>query len=111
MTTPGAEFVGNLGAAPAAAYPTVLPVALLLTGRRCLVVGGGPAAAQKVRTLLDAGALVHVVAPRVTPELAQWVVAAPALSWSDRVFVPSDLDGVHLVVTATRRADVDGAVY
>ena len=37
---------------------------LRLTGRRCLVVGGGAIALEKVEGLLASDALVHVVAPR-----------------------------------------------
>jgi siroheme synthase-like protein len=39
------------------------PVALELTGRRCVVVGQGPLAEEKVRGLLEAGASVAVIAP------------------------------------------------
>ncbi len=41
------------------------PVNLLLTGRSCLVVGGGRVAVGKVRGLVEAGASVTVVAPEV----------------------------------------------
>lgn len=41
------------------------PVNLLLTGRSCLVVGGGRVAVGKVRGLVEAGARVTVVAPEV----------------------------------------------
>ncbi len=43
----------------------VFPVFLKLEGRRVLVVGAGPVAASKLRPLVDAGARVTVVAPRV----------------------------------------------
>jgi precorrin-2 dehydrogenase/sirohydrochlorin ferrochelatase len=46
------------------------PVNLLVAGRSCLVVGGGAVALEKVDGLLDAEALVTVVAPEVVPELA-----------------------------------------
>ena len=47
------------------AYPIVLVGAAI----RAVVIGGGEVAARKVFALLDAGALVHVVAPRISPEL------------------------------------------
>lgn len=51
------------------------PVNLVLAGRRCLVVGGGRVAAQKVRGLLDAGADVTVVAPEIADGIAALGVA------------------------------------
>ncbi|WP_406565911.1 NAD(P)-dependent oxidoreductase, partial [Cellulosimicrobium cellulans] len=38
------------------------PLGLRLDGRRVVVVGGGPVAARRTRGLLDAGAVVTVVA-------------------------------------------------
>lgn len=42
--------------------PFAFPLALEITGRRCVVIGGGPTAAVKVAALLDAGATVVVIA-------------------------------------------------
>ena len=55
----------------------VFPVFLKLEGRRVLVVGAGPVAASKLRPLVDAGARVTVVAPRVVREIDE--IAAMAL--------------------------------
>jgi precorrin-2 dehydrogenase/sirohydrochlorin ferrochelatase len=46
------------------------PIFLNVTGRRCVVVGGGRVAERKVLTLLRAGASVQVISPAVTPRLA-----------------------------------------
>lgn len=46
-----------------------LPVFLKLSGKPCLVVGGGSIATRKVRLILRTGATVTVVAPELTPEL------------------------------------------
>lgn len=43
----------------------LLPVALNVENKRCLVVGGGPVAERKVRALLECGARVTVVAPQL----------------------------------------------
>ena len=73
----------------------LFPTFLKLGGRRVLVVGGGPVAAGKLRGLLDAGALVRVVAPSIEPAIAALGVAV-----ARREFEPSDLDGVAFVVAA-----------
>ncbi|PYR68279.1 MAG: siroheme synthase, partial [Acidobacteria bacterium] len=47
----------------------MFPAFLDLSGRKVLVVGGGPVAAGKVESLLAAGARVTVVSPEVHPEI------------------------------------------
>jgi len=73
----------------------LFPVFLKLAGRPVVVVGGGPVAAAKLRALLDAGALVTVVAPEVTPE-----IAATGVTIHRRAFEARDLDAAWLVVAA-----------
>ena len=46
------------------------PLLLDLSGRRAVVVGGGPVADRRTRGLLDAGANVLVVAPELCEDLA-----------------------------------------
>lgn len=41
------------------------PINLDVAGKRCVVVGGGEVALRKIRSLLEAGALVRVIAPEV----------------------------------------------
>jgi uroporphyrin-III C-methyltransferase / precorrin-2 dehydrogenase / sirohydrochlorin ferrochelatase len=73
----------------------LLPLFLTLTGRRVLLVGGGPVAASKLQALLAAGADVRVVSPEVRPEIEDSGVAVVR-----RGFEPSDLDAAWLVVAA-----------
>lgn len=56
------------------------PLLVDLTGRACLVVGGGTVAARKVRGLLDAGAIVTVVAVALGEDLAA-AVARGEVVW------------------------------
>ncbi|MDQ6910121.1 MAG: bifunctional precorrin-2 dehydrogenase/sirohydrochlorin ferrochelatase [Actinomycetota bacterium] len=83
------------------------PVNLLLDGRRCLVVGGGEVAARKAQGLLDCGGQVHVVAPRIGDAIR----ADVRLTWDERPYRSSDLEGCWLVIAATDRSDVNRSVY
>ena len=97
--------------APEQARP-VYPLALDLTGRRVLVVGGGPVAARRARGLLDAGARVDVVAPELGPEMTI-LVSEGAVRWSPVAFRVADLvlpEPAWLVHTATGVPDVDAEV-
>ncbi|UKJ64077.1 uroporphyrinogen-III C-methyltransferase [Cellulosimicrobium cellulans] len=105
------------------------PLGLRLDGRRTVVVGGGPVAARRARGLLDAGAVVSVVAPFVCEDLAELLAVhgtedaggahghagAPRdrgarLSWVRRDYLTGDLDGAWLVHTATGDPHVDAEV-
>ena len=47
----------------------LLPLFLTLAGRDVVLVGGGAVAASKLKTLVETGARVRVVAPVVAPEI------------------------------------------
>lgn len=82
-----------------------LSAVLELRGERALVVGGGTVATRRVRTLLDAGLQVRVIAPQLSPGLRELEVAHEA-----RTYRPGDLCGERLVVAATDDAAVNDAV-
>jgi precorrin-2 dehydrogenase/sirohydrochlorin ferrochelatase len=71
-----------------------------LARRRCLVVGAGKTAEEKIPTLLRCGATVIVVAPAGTRTIKAWA-ADNKIVWEPRRFEASDLDGVFLTVVAT----------
>src|SRR5208283_3857155 len=61
-------------------------------------------------SLLEAGALVTVVAPELTPHLAE-PVRNREIAWLPKLFEPSDLDGNFLVIAATSIAELNAAVF
>ena len=65
-----------------------------------LVVGAGLVAERKIGPLLDAGALVRVVAPSAT-ETVRVLANARRLEWLARPFEDEDVDGAWLIFTAT----------
>ncbi len=86
------------------------PIYLDLHGRPCLVVGGGPIATGKVRGLVEAGALVTVVAPAVSDDVVAWSESR-VLVWHERTFETDDLDGQFLVYAATDDREVNARIY
>lgn len=75
------------------------PLALRLQDRQVLVVGGGSVATRRVPALLNAGALVRLVSPVITPAL-RGLAEAGRLEWTERAFAAQDLEGVWLVQVA-----------
>ena len=85
------------------------PVFLDLLDRPCVVVGGGHVACRKVRSLVDAGARVTVVAPKGDPEICN-LAAEGRIIWHDHPYRPGDLSGAFLVFGATDDMEVNEAV-
>jgi precorrin-2 dehydrogenase / sirohydrochlorin ferrochelatase len=83
------------------------PVNLVLSGQRCLVVGGGDVAARKVAGLLEAGARVIVVAPEAVPPIAD----DQRVRWHRRPYRRGEVASYRLGIAATGDPDVDGQVY
>ena len=86
------------------------PVYLDLGDRLAVVVGGGAVAARKVRTLVDYGARVLVIAPDVAEDLEP-LIADGSVTLERRGYVRGDLEGAFLVVCATDSEEVNRAVY
>jgi uroporphyrin-III C-methyltransferase / precorrin-2 dehydrogenase / sirohydrochlorin ferrochelatase len=82
-----------------------------LHGRRVLVVGGGEVAEHKARLLLEAGARIDLVAPELTPWLAERAAeSGGAISHRAADFDPAQLDAVVLAVAATSDRAVNACV-
>lgn len=85
------------------------PFALDLLGRRCLVVGGGGVAARRVPPLLEAGALLTLIAPQIDEALSDLVTVGRIVYWG-RAYAVGDARGYALVLAATGVAGVDAQV-
>jgi uroporphyrin-III C-methyltransferase/precorrin-2 dehydrogenase/sirohydrochlorin ferrochelatase len=93
---------------PDAAAPPYLS-GLRLSGRKVVVVGGGVVAQRRLPAFIASGAQVHVVAPEVTPAV-EGLATAGEISWHQRTFVASDLDGAWYVLAATNSVEVNESV-
>ena len=87
-------------------FGSPFPVNLDLSGRRVLVVGGGPVAARKASALLRAGADVTVVAPSAVSELAE----DPDIRWHRREYRRGEVASYRLAITATNDPKVNAQV-
>jgi precorrin-2 dehydrogenase/sirohydrochlorin ferrochelatase len=77
-----------------------IPIFLDVTGRKCVVVGGGEVAARKVEALLNAGAQVTVVSPRLSLPLDS-LLARGLVTHIARDYERGDIRGCILVYAAT----------
>lgn len=84
-------------------YPLVLDGAAL----SALVIGGGSVAERKVRSLLDAGASVRLIAPSVQPSLLQVAAQNARLTIDREPYDVSHIRDAQLVIAATDDADVN----
>ena len=89
---------------------SLFPIFLKLGGRPCLVVGAGAVGEEKIKSLVEAGASVRVVAPRATRAVERWA-SAGEINWSCRTFEPADLNDVFLVVVATSSRDLNERIF
>ena len=83
---------------------------LRLTGRRCVVVGGGDVGLEKVEGLLACDADVTLIAPDAHPELAQLALEG-SIRWHRRRYADGDLDGCLIAIAATDDTDLNIRVF
>lgn len=76
------------------------PLFLSLTGKRCLVLGGGKVAERKINLLLSCGALVTVISPELNPAVRA-LVDKKLLDYHVDIYHPRYLEQQFLVFCAT----------
>ena len=82
---------------------------LRLGGRRVVVIGGGAVASRRIPALLDAGAEILLVSPKVTASLED-LAAAGRIRWAARNYESGDCAGAWLVCACTDSPGVNAAV-
>ena len=84
---------------------------LRLSGRRCVVIGGGEVGLEKVEGLLACDGAVTLIAPHAVPALQEYAREG-SIRWERRAYSgPGDLEGAFLVIAATDETDVNIAVF
>jgi siroheme synthase-like protein len=83
---------------------------LRLTGRRCVVVGGGEVGLEKVEGLLACDGRVVLIAPEAEPALHE-LAAEGSIEWIRREYETGDLESTFIAIAATADTDVNIHVY
>src|SRR5580700_2666482 len=89
---------------------SLFPIFVKLEGRLTVVVGGGNIAEAKIPSVLAAGARIRLVAPSITPQIAEWVRFGK-IDWLPKQFEAVDLNGAFIVIAATSAPGVNEAVF
>ena len=80
--------------------PGYYPIFLNISGKKCVVVGGGQVALRKVKTLLEYGASVEVISPELCPELIK-LAEDGEIQVLQRSYEAEDLKDAVIAIAAT----------
>jgi precorrin-2 dehydrogenase / sirohydrochlorin ferrochelatase len=83
---------------------------LRLTGRRCVVVGGGDVGLEKVDGLLACDAGVVLIAPDAVAPLRD-LADEGSIAWERRPYETGDLEATFMAIAATNDTDVNIRVF
>src|SRR5437588_2810398 len=83
---------------------------LRLTGRQCVVIGGGEVGLEKVEGLLACDGDVTLIAPEARPELVQLALEG-SIRWEQRSYRSEDLDGALIAIAATDDTELNIRVF
>ena len=89
--------------------PSYYPVFLDIKGRQCVIIGGGQVAERKIHYLLECGAQVTIISPKVTTSIQQWS-NEDRVAWKARDYTRGDLKAVHLAIAATDDSEANKAI-
>ncbi|MBI5327508.1 MAG: bifunctional precorrin-2 dehydrogenase/sirohydrochlorin ferrochelatase [Deltaproteobacteria bacterium] len=86
------------------------PIFLDIKGKPCVVIGGGNVAERKVLSLLDAGANVLVISPKLTPALKR-LAGKKTIGYRHKSYEQGDLKGFFLAYSATNDSGTNKSVF
>ncbi|MBR2283669.1 MAG: bifunctional precorrin-2 dehydrogenase/sirohydrochlorin ferrochelatase [Ruminococcus sp.] len=78
-----------------------------ISGKKCLIAGGGRVALRKIERLLDYSPEITVVSPEICPEIAE----LSGIRIIRREFSDSDIDGAFMVIAATDDSALNAHIY
>ncbi len=86
--------------------PTYYPIFFNISGKKCVVVGGGQVALRKVTTLLEHGASVEVISPDLCSELSQ-LAESGEIRVLQRSYRAGDLQDAVIAIAATNDSNTN----
>lgn len=86
------------------------PIFLDIKGKPCVVIGGGNVAERKVLSLIDAGAKVLVISPKLTPALKK-LANKKKIGYCPKAYEKGNLKGFFLAYSATNDQKVNRDVF
>ncbi len=84
-------------------------ICLNISGKLCVVIGGGRVAERKIQGILAGSGSVRVVSPAITTTLYD-LVSQKVIEWREKPYSVTDLEGAFLVFAATDSHQVQSAV-
>ena len=86
------------------------PVFIDMAGRNVLIAGAGKIALRRVRTLLQFGAQIRVIAPEFCEELEE-LEKAGRIHTEHRAYQPGDIQSETFVIAATNSREVNRQIW
>ena len=86
------------------------PIFMDIKGKPCVVIGGGRVAERKVLSLLNAGAKVCVVSPRLTDGIKK-LVRERRVKVIKRAYKQGDIDSAFLAYSATDKREINREIF
>lgn len=86
------------------------PLMIDLSGRPCVIIGGGKVAERKINSLIDAKARITVVSPMVTDRIEE-LSKCGIIQWLRREYQQGDLKDNFIVIIATDSSAINRDVY
>ena len=89
--------------------PSYYPTYLNLSGKKCVILGGGTETGKKLPRLIECGADITVVTPKTTREVLQ-IINTHSIAWVKRTYQEGDLQGAFLAIDSTNDSATNKAV-
>ena len=85
------------------------PIYMDIENKPVLVIGGGKVALRKVKTLLEYGAIVRIVSPKLIAELEQLLDGVRCI-WIAKEYSTEDIKDAVLVFACTEKEEVNAKI-